>query len=89
MLTATYERKQISGTYKDTSCFHTGLCADILEPNTLAMPPFPEPSDELGVCSLLEDPRVLELSARLRPLLSLLLMASRTERAFEGCCCAN
>ena len=75
-------------TYKDTSCFHTGLCADILAPNTLAIPPFPLPRLELGVCSLLDDPRVLELSVRVRPLPSLLLIASRTETAFDwvGCC---
>jgi hypothetical protein len=71
-------------TYKDTSCFQTGLWADILDPKTLAIPLFAEPADELGVCSLLEEPRVLELSARARPLLSLLLRAPRTDMAFEG-----
>ena len=72
-------------THKDTSCFHTGLCADILEPNTLASPLLPDPADELGVCSLLLFPLacVLVLSLPFTRPLSLLLIAPSAESAFD------
>lgn len=41
-------------TYKVTSCFHTGLCADMRDPKRPASWDLPEPRDEDGVaCALL------------------------------------
>ena len=68
-------------THKVTSCFHTGLCADMRPPN---IPPScdlpePDPTDEDGVgCALL---RALA-PPLFRPFV-LLLMAPRAESAVE------
>lgn len=71
----TEKNKRDTDAYKDTSCFQTGLCAEMREPKRPASCDLPDPSDEDGVFCWL--PRALPLP------FTLSLIAPRADSAVD------